>query len=494
MKSIVALIAFVLIGGCTFSQVPTPTAAPGPDTWHMGRWFTNSSGQVVLFHGVNMVDKQVPYYPAAEGFGASDISLIQSMGLNLVRLGVIFAGVMPSPGQVNTNYIDQLVSQVNQLSKAGIYVILDFHQDEYSSSIISSADGFPAWATLTDGMPNHDYGFPANYLFNAAVNAAFDNFWNNTTVPSGPGTPWGDGLQNYYQQGLAAVASAFASNTDVLGYEIMNEPWPGSVYPSCLNPSTGCPGFDNGPYLSFIHRSITAIRSVDPDHLIFYEPTSLFNVGIPTNLGYVGDYGTGFAFHVYPICSQDNGGITNGQVNSSCGPQEEAVFANALAQQARSGSALILTEWGNSLSDAFDNQEALEADNAMVSWAYWSFDGSVVPNIANTLTSGNVNQNVVDDLARPYPMTTDGTPTEWNFSPNDKIFTLEYSTSCANGCTSFAAGQYTQISLPKLIYPTGYKVSLSGATIVSNANAPVLQLKNNPGATKVSVEISQSNP
>jgi endoglycosylceramidase len=485
------IVACLALSACTvvsFPAPPSPTPAPGSAVWHHGPWFTDSQGRVLLFHGVNMVDKQAPYYPAAEGFSSADISLLQSMGMNVVRLGVIFAGVMPEPGQVDQSYLSALAAQVGQLAQAGIYAILDFHQDEYGPSLVPSADGFPAWATQTNGAPDVDYGFPNNYLLNAAVNAAFDNFWANAPVPGGPGTQWGNGLQNYYQEALAAVAATFSSNTDVLGYEVMNEPWPGSAWPSCLS-ATGCPAFDDGPYLGFIQRAVTAIRSVDRDHLIFYEPNVLFNEGFPSDLGYVGDPGTVFAFHLYPICGADNGGNFPGQ-DQVCGPEEEQNFANAQAQEGRSNAGEFMTEFGDSsTNDDGINRQLDEADLAMVSWTFWSFDGHVVNDIGKPPTGANLNGNVVEDLSRPYPQAVAGVPISWTFDPSTRDFWLAYSTSPIWG-GSFPPGTVTEISTPGMIYPSGYSVSVYGASVVSSPNAAVLELATNPGATTVYVQLT----
>jgi len=58
--------------------------------------------------------------------------------------GVIWAGVEPEPGVFDTAYIDSIQQTVQTLADHGIYTILDFHQDEYSSAY--GGEGAPAWA------------------------------------------------------------------------------------------------------------------------------------------------------------------------------------------------------------------------------------------------------------------------------------------------------------------------------------------------------------
>ena len=49
-------------------------------------------GREVFFHGTNVVIKQFPYHPETSGYGPhsfweADMKLLQSLGLNVVRLG-----------------------------------------------------------------------------------------------------------------------------------------------------------------------------------------------------------------------------------------------------------------------------------------------------------------------------------------------------------------------------------------------------------------------
>src|SRR5206468_2013299 len=79
-----------------------------------------------------------------------------------------------------------------------------------------------------DGLPNQPQnGFPGNYLAMPALQHAFDHFWAND-----PG-PGGVGLQDRYAAAWRHVAERFAGNRYVLGYDLLNEPWPGSTWQEC---------------------------------------------------------------------------------------------------------------------------------------------------------------------------------------------------------------------------------------------------------------------
>ena len=77
-----AILTLVALTSLSSSASAGPTAPLS----HSGRWITDAKGRVVILHGVNMVYKRPPYYPAAAGFGADDAAFLQRNGFNAVRL------------------------------------------------------------------------------------------------------------------------------------------------------------------------------------------------------------------------------------------------------------------------------------------------------------------------------------------------------------------------------------------------------------------------
>ncbi|MGB6203858.1 cellulase family glycosylhydrolase, partial [Mycolicibacter algericus] len=142
-----------------------------------GSWITDSDGRVVMLHGLNQVYKLPPFTPSASGFSDDDAQFLAANGFNVVRLGVIWAGVEPQPGVFDRDYLDSINETVQTLASHGIRVILDMHQDSYSS--VFGGEGAPEWATQTGGMPNLNLGFPLDYFFNPAQYAAWDALWSN---------------------------------------------------------------------------------------------------------------------------------------------------------------------------------------------------------------------------------------------------------------------------------------------------------------------------
>ena len=154
---------------------------------------------------------------------------------------------------------------VDLLSRHHVYVLLDMHQDEYGP--VTGVNRFPAWATVTGGAANPKLPFPDGYYKSPAEQAAWANFWAD--VP-GPG---GVGLQERYIAALVALARTFRSDRSVLGYDLMNEPWPGSQYATCES-AGGCPALERQWLSPFYAKAARAIRAVDPHHLLFVTVTT----------------------------------------------------------------------------------------------------------------------------------------------------------------------------------------------------------------------------
>ena len=124
----------------------------------------------------------------------------------------------------------------------------------------------------------------------AAMWRAYDHFWAND-----PG-PGGVGLQDRYAAAWRHVAARFRDAPGVQGFDLFNEPFPGSQWETCLNP-VGCPAWDE-TLTAFSQRVIDAIRTVDRRTTIYYEPQLFFNDGVPTYVAPTGER-LGFSFHDY---------------------------------------------------------------------------------------------------------------------------------------------------------------------------------------------------
>lgn len=185
-----------------------------------GMHFVNEDGAQVILHGINIVCKS-PEKGYVEPLDADMFAWFRQQGFNVIRLGLIWDGVEPEPGVYDDVYLSKIKHQINWAKENDIYIFLDMHQDLYSSLY---ADGAPEWATLTDDLP-HVAGamWSDAYLESPAVNRALDHFWSNSLAPDGIG------LQDHYTAMWKHVVNYFNECSNMIGYDIMNEPYPGTA-------------------------------------------------------------------------------------------------------------------------------------------------------------------------------------------------------------------------------------------------------------------------
>ena len=55
--------------------------------------------------------------------------------MNFVRLGVMWEAVERSAGEYDDAYLDKVETLINKLGAAGIYTLVDAHQDVFARSI-----------------------------------------------------------------------------------------------------------------------------------------------------------------------------------------------------------------------------------------------------------------------------------------------------------------------------------------------------------------------
>ncbi len=455
--------------------------APRLPLAHAGRFVTDAQGRVVTLHGLNEVQKFPPYEPSATGFGDKDAAFLAANGFNAIRVGVIYKAVEPQPGVYDDAYLARIAATVDTLARHGIVSLLDFHQDQFNERF--QGEGFPDWAVQTDGLPAApQLGFPLNYVAQPATQRAFDHFWQNSPAADGVG------LQDHFARAWAHVAARFRADPAVAGYELLNEPWPGTLWQQCALP-LGCPLFDS-QLTTFVKRVDSAIRAADPWTLVWYEPNVLFNDGADTRLGAIGDAHAGFAFHDYCLAQSETGTYTG------CDPFDDLVFANAEKRVAATGDALLMTEFGST-----DNASTLlamvqRADRNMVGWLEWAYTGndptssnasgqSLVIDPAKAPSGANVKLAKLKLLGRPYPEIVAGTPRDFGFADSTATLTADWTTARANGGSAFGAYSESDIAVPGEQYPAGYRVQVSGGTVLSLASAAALRIGSCPGAEAV---------
>jgi len=412
----------------------------------------DDQGRALILHGINVASsakndpQRIPVFTRDDA-----LRLSKDWGFNFVRYLILWDAVEPEPGEINQAYFDLVQERLDWFHEAGILVVIDMHQDVYAARFC--CDGAPEWAIIDDGEPFEMQGAWYQNYFQPAVQRAFDNFWDY----EGPHPE----LQDHYAGAWEAVARRFKDHPAVIGYDIMNEPHPGSMMDlteliGIENPDAGpSPVFDTTRLQPFYQRMINRIRQVDNDNWIFYEP----RYGAPGNgfksyLGVLEDPRPGenriaYFPHLYSIRLEAKEEY-DPSVDTSVFEWEQRREEEKLAQNA----PLLLGEWG--LNPSFDNarlfmRHVVEmSDRSLAGWAYWSWDPGGWSIVNPDLTE----RETANDLVRVYPQRIAGKPDSFIYVADTHEFILAF-------YDSPGISGPMEIYIPKSrFYPCGYTVNV----------------------------------
>lgn len=437
-----------------------------------GDYITNSDGQVVLLHGMNEITKVAPYDFSASGFTTDDAQFLEDNGFNVVRLDILWEAVEPQPGVFNADYLNSVEHTIQMLANHGIHVILNMHQNGYSDLLAGGGDGAPGWAIQTDGVEITSPGTNPNYYLDPGENQAWDAFWANEDAPNGAGA-----LEDDYTQMWQHVAGYFKDNPDIAGFELMNEPFPGT---------NADPFFSAEQLTPFYDQVSSAIRSVDPSTPVFYEPSLNAIYGQPIDLGTVDDPHGVLSFHDYLPGFLNIAGLPPSLAAG------QASFNDAAQYASEHGVPAFMSEFGSNYGGITYEQQP--ADQHLFGWTESVYNNpsdptkSLVYDLTQPPTGDNVDTARLTELAEPYPQTISGTPDSYSFA--NGVMQFSYSTQEANGLGNFPVGSHTTIDVPSIQYPDGYTVSVTGGEVVSAPNASELVIASSQGASTVSVTVT----
>lgn len=427
-----------------------------------GQRIVNEDGSHVILSGVNLVckSKALGY---VEPCDESLFEWFQQQGFNVIRLGLIWDGVEPEPGHYDDAYLGRIKQQVRWAAQHQIYVYLDMHQDLYSQQF---GDGAPEWATLTDDLP-HVTGdmWSDAYLSSPAVNRALDHFWQNTPAVDGIG------LQDHYAAMWKHVASYFADCPNIIGYDMMNEPYPGSsgqqvfgamiaayaqnvmgmnevdmdqlaalwfdeekkqeilhgmadmdIYRVLMeHAQETAQAFDREVITPFFNKIAESIRTVDPDGFLMLETNYFTNMGVESGLELVQNSDGTIAHHqVYTphgydlVVDTDHYEIYNQE-------RVDFIFATHRKVQNRLNVPVLIGEWG-----AFNGNpatyELTKAVNTIFEQYLWS-------NTFWCWFEGFQNTPFAKALRRGFPHTTGGVLSGYQYDYDTETIKVEYISS-----------------------------------------------------------------
>lgn len=430
---IAALIAvsLTLLGGCW--QQPEQT-----------RYITDAQGRALILHGINSSSSaknpdtgHLPWVTEADVRQET-----REWGFNFVRLLIFWDGIEPVRGVYDEAYLDAVEERVRWYTDNGAWVMLDMHQDIYGHAV--GGNGAPEWATETGLPAGFSLDFPNMPWWvkniDPSVIGAFVNFWQYREHQY---------LQDHYIAAWQKVAERFRDHPGVIAYDLMNEPHAGD-----LTKALGFT-FEGSWLIGLYDRLIPAIRAVDPDKWIAFEPQSLaVNFGVRSRLPFVNDARDGdrklvYAPHMYPFLLHE--GVA---YNLTDQLQMRDWNRNRTRELNLQQTPLIVGEFGGSDStpgfDLFLRDTLAMYDTMGASWAWWSND----PGSWGLIDSNGNEMPKVNQLVRPYPRAIAGQPVRFGFDPATRLFELEFDPK------EGVSGE-TEIFIPQRHYPDGWELQVS---------------------------------
>ncbi|WP_055698261.1 cellulase family glycosylhydrolase [Streptomyces silaceus] len=475
MKSPVAHRSWV-VGAVVLAVAAALLVAVGPegagagraDTASGHRWITDRQGRALVLRGLSTASSAKTAPDGMPWIEEKDVARERrSLGTNFVRFLLQWRKVEPSPGTYDRTYLKRVAERVRWYGERGYHVLLDMHQDLYGPAV--GGNGAPAWATGTDGHTSAATDpWELGYVEPGTVRA-FDRFWGTADG--------GRDLRGHYARAWREVARYFADDDAVVGYDLMNEPWGGSVQG---------PAFESGPLARLYQDCIDAIRTVDRDRWLLVEPSAIgANWGFATGLPRLDDpRGDGekariaYAPHLYPLPMDLGGGYTGdtkGQVDASLRAWREQTERTAR----RLGAPVVIGEFGLDvgLPGAMEYVEKVQrmADEMGAGIAYWSNDpGPWAPWDARMRPTA-----LLPVLDRPAPMAVAGDPVGYRWDVRSRTLSVRW-----RGTAGVRGG--TEVYLPARYFPRGGRVT-GGDKASWDAKSRVLVLRSGPGEHSVRI-------
>jgi len=446
------------------------------------QFISDEQGRALILHGINVSSSTKDDPLRMPWVEQPDVArLAEDFGFNFARFLLQWDALEPQPGVYDEDYLDRVAERLAWFADAGIYVVLDMHQDVYGKYDSEGRgpigyNGAPPWAFLAEGgaFARDPSNWFLDYLDDAVMNA-FDNFWDHATHPE---------LQDRYAAAWAHVATRFRDDPNVLGYDLMNEPWAGTAVYGGL---AAIEAFDSGAYQAFLERCIATIRAVDADGWIFYEPRAAGpNDGQRSYIGVLADPRSGeprlaYFPHYYSL---------GPDITGMWDPEDDSLERWAASRKTEIDlqvAPMLIGEWGTG-RHVTNWREYLEAaarmaDHTTSGWTYWEYGlggwGPVDAQRNETETA--------DVLVRAYPQRVAGTPSLVDYDPEQRVLRLEFEAK------SGVMGP-TEIYVPVARrYPEGFELATSdpdGTWSTSwDAGREILSYSADPASAQHALEI-----
>jgi endoglycosylceramidase len=421
---ILILSVFLTIRNCTYSE-------------NAERIFIkDKEGRSLILHGVNVnadakSDSLRVGWPKRKDYA----KLTELWGLNFVRMLVLWDGIEAKKGQYDAAYFDRIRERLDWCHELGLYVVLDMHQDLYA--LRYGGDGAPDWAIIDDGESfEMQSPWELNYR-QPAVIASINNFWDKSRGH--------EYLQEHYIKAVVELVKQFKDHPAVLGYDLYNEP---------TMATKELFSFEQRYLQPFYEQIIPAIREVDNNNWIFYEPSALgVNQGLKSRLDVLKDPREGaprlvYFPHIYTIDLDVSGKYIGWPIFLS------NWASNRNREIKKQKSPMLVGEFGLDLkakgSEDFLRETMNMLDKTSSGWTYWAY---MENDRWTTFTQDASVKDKTDIVFRPYPKAVAGHPISYGFDIETKEFWLDFTSDVKLNAP-------TEIYIPENHYPKGWELKI----------------------------------
>lgn len=382
-----------------------------------GPWIRDGRGRIRILRGANVSGrcKSPPFVPFDD---PATLDPLAAWGMDAIRLLVMWEALEPERGRIDELYLARVREIAVAAGARGLGVIIDFHQDLFAREL--GGDGAPSWAVTHRGKPARGRTWFYHYAHSAAVRRSLDAFWCDT-----------DGIRTAYLASVRRVMTVMRDVDCVIGYDLFNEPMAGN--------RTVASGRFEREWLAEFYRAGIALRDeVDPDRLLFLEPTPLAAFGFPTALPSVAGRNLVFAPHIYDATAIL---VSRYMPAASTFPRSLRTLQDAAM---RVGWPLFVGEFGV-LSGIVGDAAMMEdqcrlLDRRFAGWTVWHYNPSDVDwndEDASIVDPDGSERPWTGALVRPYPRALAGEPIAWD-SDARRPWQLRYT----------ASGEQTEIVVP----------------------------------------------
>tara|TARA_R110001592_G_scaffold357416_1_gene660560 strand:- start:121004 stop:122455 length:1452 start_codon:yes stop_codon:yes gene_type:complete len=343
-------------------------------------------------------------------FSREDAQDMVRYGFKVLRLPVNWSGMEPHEGEFSEAYFETLDRVIDLASAAGLYVLIDVHQDAWSKEI--GEDGAPLWAIVPPPKQLLEGRLDdlAARRVSTQVRNAFQGFFENR-----------EGIQDRFLPVWKHLVGRYANRPEVIGFQPMNEPFVSHFDPS------------QKTLHDFYREILPPMRELDDRHLLWLEPGVVRNYlnSAPLLEQLFPDENIVYCPHIYP----------SGVDASTYEEWKTWLVENYSSMRVEAdswGAALVVSEWGTH-PDAAESegyiraqQEAAEAlssgqitwlwkEDSQGSWGFYDVDSATGDWV--------LRENAVRHFAKPYAQAVPGRFLTHNFDPATGVLSFSFESS-----------------------------------------------------------------